>query len=163
MLLLRANETVSADRLIEQLWGDAVPADATNALQVHVSRLRRALGAGALITTAAGYHLRVEPGALDAETFEAGAEDGRRALAAGRPLEAADALRQALGLWRGSAVADCAYDAFAQADIARLEELRLAAARGAHGRGAGAGAVPRAPSSSGWSESTRCASGCAAS
>ena len=127
MLLLRANETVSADRLIEQLWGDAVPADATNALQVHVSRLRRALGAEALITTAAGYQLRVEPGALDAETFAAGAEDGRRALAAGRPLEAADALRQALGLWRGSAVADCAYDAFAQADIARLEELRLAA------------------------------------
>ncbi len=127
MLLLRANETVSADRLIEQLWADAVPADATNALQVHVSRLRRALGAEALITTAAGYQLRVESGALDAETFEAGTDDGRRALAAGRPLEAADALRRALGLWRGSAVADCTYDAFAQADIARLEELRLAA------------------------------------
>jgi DNA-binding SARP family transcriptional activator len=127
MLLLRANETVSADRLIEQLWGDTVPADATNALQVHVSRLRRALGAGALITRAAGYQLRVEPGALDAEIFEAGAEDGRRALAAGRPLEAADTLRQALGLWRGSAIADCEYHSFAQADIARLEELRLAA------------------------------------
>ena len=92
-------------------------------------RLSLAPGArrGALITTAAGYQLRVEPGALDAETFAAGAEDGRRALAAGRPLEAADTLRQALGLWRGGAVADCAYDAFAQADIARLEELRLAA------------------------------------
>jgi DNA-binding SARP family transcriptional activator len=125
MLLLRAGEAVSAERLIDQLWGEDVPVAATNALQVHVSRLRRVLGADVLRTTPAGYLLHVET--LDAAQFEAGVAEGRRALAAGRPNEAAETLRRALALWRGPALADFAYEPFSQADIARLEELRLTA------------------------------------
>ncbi len=128
MLVVRANAFVSTDRLMEQLWGEQVPVDAANALQVHVSRLRRALAAdGALETGSAGYRLLVAAGALDAARFEAMVEDGRDARAAGRLSDAAAVLREAMGLWRGAALADCAYDAFAQPEIARLEELRLAA------------------------------------
>ena len=128
MLVLRANEFVSTDRLIEQLWGEQAPVDAANALQVHVSRLRRALTAGgALETGSAGYRLLVAAGGLDAARFEAMVQDGRDARAGGRLPDAGAVLREALALWRGAALADCAYDGFAQPEIARLEELRLAA------------------------------------
>jgi WD40 repeat protein/DNA-binding SARP family transcriptional activator len=145
LLLLQAGEVVSADRLIDELWGESAPPTALNALQAHVSRLRRALedhedgspganGAdgqppsdGVLLTRGHGYLLRVERGELDLDRFGALVEQGRDALSADRPEEAARLLREALGLWRGPPLADFTYDGFAQAAISQLEELHLGA------------------------------------
>src|SRR5438445_328707 len=127
LLLLRANEVVSSDRLVEELWGERPPAKAAKNVQVYVSQLRRVLGDGRLETQGHGYLLRVEPGALDAERFLALLDEGREALAAGEAKRAAETLRAALVLWRGAALADVAYEQFAQAEIARLDELRLVA------------------------------------
>jgi predicted ATPase len=130
VLLLHANEPVSADRLAGALWGDEAPAGAVRTVQVHVSRLRRALGEdgdGLLSTTAAGYVLRVRPGELDADRFERLVGDARAALADGRPGDAGGLLREALALWRGPPLADLAFEPFAQSEIQRLEEQRLEA------------------------------------
>jgi len=133
-LLLRANEVVSQDRLIDDLWGEAPPATAAKTLQAYVSRLRKALvGEGGeapaprLETRAHGYVLRIPPESLDAEAFHRGLAEGRHALARDDPRRAAEQLRQALDLWRGPALADLAYESFAQPEITRLEELRLTA------------------------------------
>jgi len=144
ILLLHRNEVVSADRLIDDLWGEAPPASALPTLRAYVSRLRKALNGsggsvcgerdsaagsedGVLLTRGRGYLLRVAPGELDLERFLDVAERGHHALAAGDADGAARALREALGLWRGPPLADFAYEPFAQAAIAQLEELRLAA------------------------------------
>jgi DNA-binding SARP family transcriptional activator len=129
ILLLHANEPVSNDRLIEDLWGEQPPEGARKALQIHVSRLRKALGVeeGPVITRPNGYLVRVHPGELDLERFERLAAEGRRALARGDPERAAQRLREALALWRGGPLADFAFESFAQPEIRRLEELRLAA------------------------------------
>ena len=129
LLLLRAGEPVSRDRLIADLWGERPPAGAVKTVQAVVSRLRRALGgeASRLVTGAAGYRLRVEPDELDLTRFERLCEDGRRALAAGRPGRAAARLHAALEEWRGPALADVAFEPFAPPEVARLEELRAAA------------------------------------
>src|SRR5687768_1838904 len=122
MLLLHANEPVSAERLAVALWGEDAPAGSIKTIHVHVSRLRRALGdPGVLATTPAGYRLRVLPGELDADRFARLAAEGREALADGRPESAATRLRESLSLWRGPALADFAFEPFAQAEIARLE------------------------------------------
>jgi predicted ATPase/DNA-binding SARP family transcriptional activator len=143
VLLLHANEPVSAERLAVALWGEDAPVGAVKTVQVHVSRLRKALGdPEAVITTPAGYRLRVRPGELDAERFARGVAQGRRALEAGDPERAGVVLREALGLWHGPALADLEFEPFAAAEIARLEEQRLVAlearveadlARGSHG------------------------------
>ena len=130
LLLLHANEVVSVDRLIDELWGEEPPEKAANALQARVSQLRKALGRSgseALVTRAPGYLLEVGPGDLDVERFVRLAGDGRRALAQGDAAGAAATLGAALALWRGPALADFAYEPFAQGEIARLEEARLAA------------------------------------
>jgi DNA-binding SARP family transcriptional activator len=128
VLLLNANRPVSADRLALALWGEDAAPTAVKTVHVHVSRLRKALGdEHVLITTPAGYRLRVRPGELDTERFESLVAEGRRALAAGQPERAAADLRQALGLWRGPPLEDLAHDRFAQSEIARLEEQRHAA------------------------------------
>lgn len=127
LLLLHANEVVSTDRLIDGLWGERPPATAAKVLQNAVSQLRRALGESLIVTRAPGYMLRVEPAAIDAHRFESLLEDGRRELAAGRPAGAAGTLREGLGLWRGQPLDEFAYQPFAEAEIARLEELRLRA------------------------------------
>jgi DNA-binding SARP family transcriptional activator len=129
LLLLHRNEIVSADRLIDALWSEEAPAKAANALQSRVSQLRKALGPHArwLETTPSGYVLRLEPGQLDAERFESARMEGGEALARGDLEAAAGVLREGLALWRGDALADFAYEAFAQPEIARLEELRLGA------------------------------------
>src|SRR3954471_12496325 len=128
VLALHANQPVSADRLALALWGEEAPPSAVKTVQVYVARLRKALGdPDVLGTTPAGYRLRVRPGELDAERFESLVADGRQALAAGRGEDAAAALRAALELWRGSPLADVASAPFAPAEIARLEEQRLAA------------------------------------
>ncbi|MGH2797223.1 MAG: AfsR/SARP family transcriptional regulator, partial [Thermoleophilaceae bacterium] len=122
ILLLQANELVSTDRLIDQLWGMAPPATASKSIQVYVSRLRKTLGDGRLVTRPPGYLLRVEPEELDLARFERLAAEARRAS----PESAARKLREALALWRGPALADLAYESFAQVEVARLEEMRLA-------------------------------------
>jgi DNA-binding SARP family transcriptional activator len=128
MLLLYANEPVSAERLALALWGDEAASGAVRNLHVHVSRLRKALAdEDVLTTTPVGYRLRVGEGELDADRFQRLAEDGRRALTAGDAPRAAALLGDALSLWRGPPLEDVAYEAFAQAEIARLQEQRLAA------------------------------------
>ena len=133
LLLLRANEVVSSDQLVEALWAGAPPASGAKGLHVHVSRLRRALAAGhsdphgeRLVTTAGGYVIRVGPEELDVQRCERLIGEGRSLLAAGRPDQALAALSGALELWRGDVLADFQYDAFAQGEIARLGELRAA-------------------------------------
>jgi DNA-binding SARP family transcriptional activator/tetratricopeptide (TPR) repeat protein len=115
-LLLQANRVVSQDRLIEALWEDDPPETAQKALQVYVSQLRKRLGKERLVTKSPGYLLRVEPDELDVERFQRLAEEGK--------------LAEALFLWRGAALSDFAYQHFAQAETARLEELRLACLEG---------------------------------
>jgi DNA-binding SARP family transcriptional activator/streptogramin lyase len=127
LLLLRAGEVVSTDRLIDALWGERPPPSALNSVHIYVSQLRKALGNGRLQTHGRGYVLALEPEQLDLGRFERLLGDGRELLAAGEPDRAANALRAALGLWRGSPLSDVAFEPFAQGEIARLEELRLAA------------------------------------
>ena len=127
VLLLRRGEPVSSDRLIDEVWGDQPPATATKLVHGYVSSLRKVLGDGPLLTEGRGYVLRVLPGQLDVDRFEALVARGREALEGGDPLTAASVLREALAVWRGPALADFAYEPFAQAEIARLEESRLAA------------------------------------
>jgi DNA-binding SARP family transcriptional activator len=142
MLLLHANEVVSADRLIDELWGDEAPATAAKSIQVYVSRLRKDLGEGRLATRAPGYVLNVDPSEFDLARFEQLVLEADGASTEHRAAK----LREALSLWRGAPLADLAYEQFAQTDIARLEEMRLAAlerridadlARGAHATLAG--------------------------
>ncbi len=135
MLLLHANEVVSSDRLIAELWGEDRVDDASRALQVAVSRLRRTLEpqrrigemSGVLATRPPGYELRVEPGQLDVDRFQELAAAGRAALVAGDAASAAEKLASALTLWRGPPLADLGYESFSQTEISRLEELRSAA------------------------------------
>ena len=124
LLLTRANEVVSTDRLIDELWGERPPKAAANALQYHVSRLRKLLGSSEVIVTREpGYLIRVGPDELDLLRFEHLVEEGQRSS----PEAAARILREALALWRGPALADVAHESFAQVEILRLEELRLVA------------------------------------
>ena len=135
VLLLHLNEVVPSGRLIDAVWGERAPATAVKSVQVYVSGLRRALLAareagaddGVLLTRHGGYMLQLDPGRVDASRFERLVEKARLALEAGEAALAADTLREALGLWRGAPLVDFAYEAFAQAEIARLEELHLEA------------------------------------
>src|SRR4051812_11601198 len=130
LLLLHRNEPISSDRLIDALWGESPPPTAAKVLQNYVGRLRRSLGdreGHRLQTHGRGYALRVEDGELDVDRFERLLREGGDALAGGRPADAARLLREALALWRGPALADVAYEAFAQPEIARLEEQRTVA------------------------------------
>jgi DNA-binding SARP family transcriptional activator/ABC-type branched-subunit amino acid transport system substrate-binding protein/DNA-binding beta-propeller fold protein YncE len=122
-LLLHAGETVSTDRIQAALWGDTPPARAAKSIQVHVSRLRKDLGADRLITHAPGYALQVGPGEFDLARLDALVDAARGA----DPPDAAAALREALGLFRGEPLADLAYEPFAQPYVARLHERRIAA------------------------------------
>ena len=134
LLLLHRGETLSSDRLIDELWGEEPPATAAKTLQVHISRLRKALASGAgdggddiVVTSPHGYGLEISPEQVDAHRFERLLDEGRAELAARRPAQALEALEEALALWRGPVLADLSYEAFAQAEIARLEDLRVAA------------------------------------
>jgi YVTN family beta-propeller protein len=126
VLLLHRGEVVSTDRLIDALWGQRASPTATKTVQVYVSNLRKALGDGLLVTEGRGYVLQAEPGQVDVDRFDAFAAEGRRALEHGDASTAAAVLTEALGVWRGPVLADFAYEPFAQSEIARLEEARLA-------------------------------------
>lgn len=126
-LLVRPGAVVSADRLMDALWGDDPPSTALESLRTHVYRLRRALSAdGVLLTRPPGYVLAVEPEAVDAARFERLVAQARE-QGSGRPQAAAGGLEEALGLWRGPAFAEFADEPFARPQARRLEELRLAA------------------------------------
>jgi ABC-type transport system substrate-binding protein/DNA-binding SARP family transcriptional activator len=128
ILVLSANQPVSRDVLVDRLWGERPPAGAQHTLEVYVSRLRKALepvaGGPVVLTRSGAYLLRAPSDHIDVCRFERLAAEGRRALAASKPGQAAADLRGALALWRGAPLADVGDEPFAQADIGRLEELR---------------------------------------
>ena len=129
VLALRANHVVSTDALIDALWGESPPPTALKALQGLVSQLRKALaplGEEAIATRPPGYVLAVDPDGVDAHRFERLATLGRQELESD-PQAAAELLREALGLWRGEALAEFAYEPFAQGAAAHLSEVRLEA------------------------------------
>ncbi|HEX2297191.1 MAG TPA: AfsR/SARP family transcriptional regulator [Pseudonocardiaceae bacterium] len=133
-LLVNAGDVVSTDRLIEVLWGGQPPETAANTVQTYISRLRRVLEpgrparakGGVLCTHGHGYRLALAPEAIDSVRFERLARQGREALP-GDPELAAETLRRGLALWRGEPLADFSFEPFAQAEITRLSELRIAA------------------------------------
>src|SRR4051794_24073182 len=128
MLGLEANRPVTADRLIDGLWGEAPPPSAAKMLQNYVLRLRKALaddGGAEIVTRGRGYELRIDPSLVDACRLEQLVAGASRAAAGG---EANGAAREALALFRGEPLADVAHEPFAGAEIRRLEELRLTAA-----------------------------------
>src|SRR5437763_465185 len=125
-LLIRVGETRSADVLIDSVWGEAPPASASGLLQVYVSQLRKALPAPARIATFdSGYALSLGEASLDAAEFERLLRGGKEATSDGNPALAASVLGRALGLWRGKAYGELAYEEFVRAEAERLEELRL--------------------------------------
>ena len=125
LLLIRRGE-VGRDVLVEALWGEWPPNGARNTLQVYVSRLRKVLGPEVIATTPSGYRLVLGAGGTDAERFESLFHEGADLLAAGDAGAASARLSEALALWRGPAFADLRYEAFAQVEAGRLDELRLA-------------------------------------
>lgn len=127
-LAVAANRVVAVDSLIDGLWGSQPPPGARQALQAQASRLRKVLGdPDRLVARAPGYILRLSPDELDAARFEALLAQARAAATEGDRLTAARRWAEADGLWRGPALADFADAAFAQAEAARLGELRLGA------------------------------------
>src|SRR6266516_667105 len=126
VLLLNANRVVSTDSLIDALWEEHIPDTAAKALQVHVSHLRRLLGATRLQTKAPGYLLQVADGEYDVHEVEALVRQARTES----PAQARVTWQRARSLWRGEPFADFGTQRFAQAEIARLEELRLVAIEG---------------------------------
>lgn len=129
-LTLRANELVSSERLIDELWPEDPPDTADHLVHVYVSRLRKALGDEGrpiLMTRPPGYQLVVERGQVDLHRFEDHVAAARSATEEGRFAEASARLREALAIWRGPALADVATETFARADAERLNELRVSA------------------------------------
>ncbi len=130
VLLLRANEAVSQDELIEALWGARPPETAPKVVQTYVSQLRKSLhrnGTALLVTRGGGYELRADRETLDLARFEELASSGRADLAAGRNEEAAATLKDALALWRGAPLAEFRQEPFALQELRRLEEARISA------------------------------------
>jgi YVTN family beta-propeller protein len=130
LLILHANESVRRERLIDEIWGEAPPRTAAVSLNGYVSKLRKLLtnGSGASVETRPeGYALLIEPEQLDVNRFQRLVEQAREQKAEGRPEDAEETLSAALGLWRGPPLDDLAYAPFAQAEIARLEEIHVAA------------------------------------
>jgi DNA-binding SARP family transcriptional activator len=121
LLLLEPGRVVSVDRLIDAIWGEQPPRTAATSLQNFISQLRKTLGPEVVETKPPGYRLRVRPGELDLDRFRVAVESARDTP----PAVKSEKLRHALALWRGSALADLAFEEFAQPHIAHLEELRL--------------------------------------
>ena len=127
LLALHRGEPVSADRLIDVLWGDGQAANPANALQAQIGQLRRVFGPAAIVTTEAGYALTIGSGDVDVIRFEQLVAKGRRLSEEGEAALASAALGEALGLRRGEPLAEFAYAAFADAERAHLDELALVA------------------------------------
>jgi DNA-binding SARP family transcriptional activator/WD40 repeat protein len=127
ILVVHHREVVSSDCLIDRLWDERPPATAAKTLQAYISHLRKALGAGLIVTERLGYRLAVGSEQIDAVRFEALSAEGRRALVEGNLEFAREQLCVALGLWHGEPLADFAYEPFAQAAIRQLRQARLSA------------------------------------
>jgi DNA-binding SARP family transcriptional activator len=164
LLVLHANQVVASERVLVELWGEDAPPGAANALQAAVSRLRRALPEGRLVTRPPGYLFRAVPDEVDVSRFERLLAQGRQALADGAAAEAADLLAEALALWRGPVLAEFRYEPCAQARSPGWRSCGWSAWR--------SGSRPTWPSAPGpswsassraWSPPSRCASGSAAS
>ena len=127
LLALQRGQPVSADRLIDALWGDGQVANPANALQAQIGQLRRALGAAAIVTSEAGYALGIGPDDVDAGQFERLVADGRHLFEEGEMAPASAVLGEALRLRRGEPLSEFAYAGFADAERAHLDELTLVA------------------------------------
>jgi predicted ATPase/DNA-binding SARP family transcriptional activator len=129
VLALHAPEAVSADELVEAVWGEEAPSGGGQALQKQISRLRRRLGDGGALLRhrPPGYALDIDAHAIDVRRFEELLRSARVALGRDEAERASAELHTALALWRGDALADYRFDEFAQPEIARLEELRMEA------------------------------------
>jgi DNA-binding SARP family transcriptional activator len=130
VLLLRANEFVSRERLIDDLWGEAPPPTANKAVNVYLSKVRKALGrAGAdpIATAPGGYRLRVAPDELDADRMQLLVASARESVSKGEFESAAERFREALSLWRGPTLAGLQLESRGRDEVAQLDELRLAA------------------------------------
>src|SRR6516162_5359027 len=129
VLVLRANQPVSRDVLVDWLWGEHPPPGVQHTLDVHISRLRKTLESAAgqqvVLTRPGAYLLRAAADNVDMRQFERLAEEGHRALAENAPDRAAAELSEALALWRGAPLADVSDEAFSQPEIARLNDLRM--------------------------------------
>jgi DNA-binding SARP family transcriptional activator len=123
LLLLGRGRPVSTERLIEEIWHGEPPATAAKSIQVYATRLRSALGTERVLKRPRGYELVVASGEVDADRFE----ELVVAASGAPPAEAASCLKEALALWRGHPLADLSLEPWAEAEIARLEERRLAA------------------------------------
>ena len=152
-LLIRANQLVPAETLVDEVWGDEPPEKARNIIQTYVSHLRKALGHDRIQSHAPGYRLRLDPSELDAARFDALLRDAKKALPVD-PDIAVGTLDDALALWRGPALADLADQPSLVAEAARLDELRLEAqedriegllASGAQARAIGESGDPARP------------------
>ena len=122
ILLLDPNRVVSTDRIVDALWGEEPPRTAATSLQNFVSQLRKLLGPETLVTKPPGYELRLAGEQLDLQRFRRLVDEARGEP----PEERAERLQLALALWRGPPLADLGFESFAQSEIARLEESRLA-------------------------------------
>ena len=125
-LVLRANQLVPAETLIDQVWPEEPPEKARNVIQTYVSRLRKALGHDRIESHGRGYRLKLDPSELDAARFDSLMRDAKKALPMD-PHVAIATLEDALALWRGPALADLADQSSLLAEAARLDELRLEA------------------------------------
>jgi predicted ATPase/DNA-binding SARP family transcriptional activator len=132
LLAVMAGRVVTVDRLIDELWGEEPPARARDSLQMHVSRLRKALAeagadGGRLASHAGGYRLELRPGERDVDRWQQALDRARRARADGEPGVARQELDEALAGWRGQPLAGVSTNGVLAAERARLEEERLAA------------------------------------
>ncbi|MGD0609728.1 MAG: BTAD domain-containing putative transcriptional regulator, partial [Streptosporangiaceae bacterium] len=139
LLALQRGQPVSADRLIDLLWGDGQAANPANALQTQIGQLRRTLGAAAILTTEAGYALTARPDEVDVVRFEQLVAKGQRLAADGEMAPAAAALGEALRLRRGEPLAEFTYASFFDAERAHLDELTLVAIESRAGADLGLG------------------------
>jgi len=124
LLCLRPGAVLTVDELADRLWGEHPPTSVRHMVEVYVSKLRKVVGPGVLITRPPGYVLEADPNCLDVTRFELFLTRGREALSQGELETAVAELKQGLDLWRGPALADFTYESFAQAEIARLDDLR---------------------------------------
>jgi DNA-binding SARP family transcriptional activator len=126
LLLLEAGQPVSVDRIVDGLWGERAPATAANAVRGYVSRVRKLLGEGRLLTCSPGYLLQTEPESVDVLRFERVRREAAVAAGEGRWQQAAELLGEALSLWRGAPLAEFKEEPFARVEAGRMEQLRLA-------------------------------------
>src|SRR5207253_3773418 len=130
VLLLHANEFVSRERLIDELWGSSPPPTARKAVNVYISQLRRALarnGGDRIATEDGGYRISVGADELDVLHLRRLLASARERAAAGELQAAAEPLREALALWRGPTLGGLLLESHGRDEVAQLDELRLTA------------------------------------